>query len=212
MRKDGLVMGGGHASAVGRDSDGKMTVGGTTWLAGDTRQGCCTPREEAGPPGRSCVRGTAGRAEDDRDDHRHLGTDAAEACSARPGRDGGQKRDTGPAGQMPISPPVPMQCGCWRKTGQATCPGHILPETASHEVASGAPLRHSSPLPAGRTATPLHREPATSNPVSPPRPRNQRLAASAPQSHTLFPLTQQSFPRRFRAEPHAGLEPTVSSN
>lgn len=30
VRRDGLVIGGGHASAVGRDSGGKMTVGGTT--------------------------------------------------------------------------------------------------------------------------------------------------------------------------------------
>lgn len=212
MRRDSLVVGGGHASAVGRHSDGKMAVGGTTRLVGDTQQGCCTPGEEAGPPGRSCIRGTAGRARDGRDDHRHLGADGTEACSARPGRDGGQKADTGPMGQMPISPPVPMQCGCWRKTGQATCPGQVLPETASHEVASGAPLRHSSPLPAGSTATPLHRKPATSNPMSPPRPRNQRLAASPPQSHSLSPSTRQSLPRRFRAEPHAGLEPTASSN
>lgn len=60
VRKDSLVVGGGHASAVGRDSDGKMTVGGTPRLVGDTQQGCCTPGEEAGPPGRSCVGGQQG--------------------------------------------------------------------------------------------------------------------------------------------------------
>lgn len=137
--------GGGPSSAVGRDSDGKMTVGGTTRLVGDTQQGCCTPREEAGPPGRSFVRGTTGRAENDHNDHRHLGTDGTEACSARPGHDGGQKGDTGPMGQMPISPPVPIQCGYWRKTGQATCPGQVLPETASHKVAAGAPSGTAHP-------------------------------------------------------------------
>ena len=43
-------------------------------------------------------------------------------------------------------------------------------------------------------------------------PRNQRLAASPLQSRTLSPSTRQSLPRRFRAEPHVGLEPTASSN
>ena len=46
-----------------------MTGGGTTQLAGDAQQGCCTPREEAGPPRRGFIRGTAGRTKDDCDAH-----------------------------------------------------------------------------------------------------------------------------------------------
>lgn len=113
-----LVIGGGHASAVGRDSGVKVTVGGTTQLAGDAQQGCCTPREEAGPPRKGYVRGTAGKAEDDCDAHGHLGTDGTGACGARPGCDGGQEGDTGPVGRTLISPPEPMQCGCWREMGR----------------------------------------------------------------------------------------------
>lgn len=200
----------GHASAVGRDSDGKMTVGGTTRLVGDTQEGCCTPREEAGPPGRSCVRGTTGRAEDDCDDHRHLGTDGTKACSARPGHDGGQKGDTGPMGQMPISPPVPMQCGCWRKTGQGICPGQVLPETASYEVASGAPLRHSSPLPAGSTATPLHRKPARGTSAWPPLLR--RAAPFPPQPGKASPEgSEQSLTRAWNLL-HLLTDPNVQTN
>ena len=118
MRRDSLAIGGGHASAVGRDWGVNVTGGGTTQLAGDAQQGCCTPREEAGPPRRGFIRGTAGRTKDDCDAHRHLGTDGTGACGARPGRNGCQEGDTGLVGQTPISPAEPMQGGCWREMGR----------------------------------------------------------------------------------------------